>query len=980
MSVSNISSISSAVGATGALLSAFRQGVKALPWDEASSLRALHTSLLALIEGTPHASSGRRSTPASPLRGCLGAVRTLAESQSVSLGAALCNLVAEARREDLSLWRIAARAWVLRSPDKTLRDAARTCLAAIQPPKAPDLIYLEKLACRPSRPTTEVLRVLLDDSPIRLALALACNAEVHSTSGLFKVLTNSNDPSTFGKLDKLLPALVRFVDRQKLRPSIGRKTFQILAEPWRIAILAHLENRQAFLENRFRLSLEKTPYLNSDTPESLALAKRIGTAEESISSAMLSDPALLLIFSDQHARDALANRIHASLDKLLIKSARSACCERGEYSGGPSLAALVTACASAPQSNIHHLALAGAALSSRRHPDQRLLSPSDTARLSRKLSDKLLCLLLRNADGLFQQDLLEAIAPRHRSRLVGRCWQSLAGPFVSTRSLDLAFGTSKTKRFRESVTIAAADIPTLAALALSGGKTVSSRIAALLVSNPQKPIVDFTRQLPLEFFQRLESGGESIAKALASCVASNQEAFDTFLRLVSNRTAVFAIRVAAHGYVNRRQFSAFLTTSYFPELALDIQKSVLQLQSPRKRPCLFEFLANRKTPPLVVYEHPELASIAFEAAPLRVFPLTQRLLALPQVLVKAADTPRLGRLVARTFSKEEISSALPDALAQLRGTPRRSAALEVAALTGLGHMPLLLLVAQRVGKAASSETFGKRLDDLYRNYKLPKRSGGNRMINAPKYSLKRLQRALLPLLESAPLSEAAVGFRKGHSIKDGAKRHVGRKIVVNIDIRNFFPSTGYILALRAWRRASSNRLSPRALRLVSELACYGGHLATGAPTSPALANIVLTPIDRALETIAGRLGVAYSRYADDLTFSGSSAAVWMIKPATSLLAKLDYAIDDKKTNIFRAGRRQVVTGLVVNHKVNLARPLRRRLRAAVHMRVAGKAPHWRGAPLTDDQLRGHLGHLAMVAPQEAAALARKLSLAPGWRK
>ena len=139
MSVTNISLISSAVGSTGALLSVFRQGVKALPWDEASSLHALHTSLLALIEGTPHASSGRRSTAASPLRGCLGAVRTLAESQSVSLGAALRNLVAEARREDLGLWRIAARAWVLRSPDKTLRDAARTCLAAIQPPKAPDL-------------------------------------------------------------------------------------------------------------------------------------------------------------------------------------------------------------------------------------------------------------------------------------------------------------------------------------------------------------------------------------------------------------------------------------------------------------------------------------------------------------------------------------------------------------------------------------------------------------------------------------------------------------------------------------------------------------------------------------------------------------------------------------------------------------------------------------------------------------------------
>ena len=84
----------------------------------------------------------------------------------------------------------------------------------------------------------------------------------------------------------------------------------------------------------------------------------------------------------------------------------------------------------------------------------------------------------------------------------------------------------------------------------------------------------------------------------------------------------------------------------------------------------------------------------------------------------------------------------------------------------------------------------------------------------------------------------------------------------------------------------------------------------------------------------------YSRYADDITFSGDDAAVWMLKPLATILSQNGYELDDKKTNIFRKGRRQSVTGLVVNQDVNIARPLKRKLRAAIHRRSNGEEATW----------------------------------------
>ena len=141
---------------------------------------------------------------------------------------------------------------------------------------------------------------------------------------------------------------------------------------------------------------------------------------------------------------------------------------------------------------------------------------------------------------------------------------------------------------------------------------------------------------------------------------------------------------------------------------------------------------------------------------------------------------------------------------------------------------------------------------------------------------------------------------------------------------------------------------------------------TGAPTSPAIANLVLRHVDAALTTAAARHGVAYTRYADDLTFSGDEGALRMVPFARRLLRELGYELDRKKTNVYRRGRRQIVTGLVVNERADVPRRTRRRLRAALHRRETGRVPEWHGKPLSDGALQGWFAFLAMLRPSDGA--------------
>ena len=336
-------------------------------------------------------------------------------------------------------------------------------------------------------------------------------------------------------------------------------------------------------------------------------------------------------------------------------------------------------------------------------------------------------------------------------------------------------------------------------------------------------------------------------------------------------------------------------------------------------------------------------------------------------------------LVALLAQRQDLHKLFLEQLhTALQDRPKVAACLELALLSDITILPNLLRFAEDL-HSASHHTYGSQLSGHYETYLRPKRSGGKRLVAVPSVPLMFTQRRLLAtVFDRAELHDAAHGFVKGRNTVSNALPHVGKQLVVNVDIRNFFGSTRYPLIRNACRAALNYSATPRAVALLAELCSFHGSLPTGAPTSPAIANLILRSFDASVTNATRQRGVAYTRYADDLTFSGSGhEPVHIIPFVERLLAEMDYELDSRKTNLFRKGRRQEVTGLVVNHRPSVSRTYRRKLRSAIHTFVTTGLATWHGRPTTLATLLGHLGHLAQTQPEEARRLRKRLDMARG---
>jgi hypothetical protein len=277
----------------------------------------------------------------------------------------------------------------------------------------------------------------------------------------------------------------------------------------------------------------------------------------------------------------------------------------------------------------------------------------------------------------------------------------------------------------------------------------------------------------------------------------------------------------------------------------------------------------------------------------------------------------------------------------------------------------------------------------YVQFTIPKRSGGERIILAPKRELKSLQRKLVALLiRRLPVSAHAHAFRRGRSVRSNAQPHVGQRVLLRLDLADFFPSVhvgrvrGLLIAL-GYGYIVAQTLAVLMTECRRQAVEIGGHryhvpvssrhCVQGAPTSPGICNALLLRLDRRLHGLARRCGFAYTRYADDLTFSGNdpAAAHHLRVAATRVLAEEGFTLNTAKTRLRRSGARQVVTGVVVNRELGLSRQTRRRLRAAIHQLRRETDPERRARQLA--RLRGKLAYLAMLNPAQAAPLAAQLA-------
>lgn len=216
----------------------------------------------------------------------------------------------------------------------------------------------------------------------------------------------------------------------------------------------------------------------------------------------------------------------------------------------------------------------------------------------------------------------------------------------------------------------------------------------------------------------------------------------------------------------------------------------------------------------------------------------------------------------------------------------------------------------------------------YKDFTIPKKSGGVRKISAPRGSLKQILSYLNVIFQAMyEPTVAAMGFVPGRSIVDNAAVHTGRNYVFNTDLKDFFPS---IHQARVWKTLQLKPFSfnKEVASVVAGLCCMLdpngitdkkgmiiGVLPQGSPCSPILTNIICRNLDRKLLGLAKRFNLRYTRYADDITFSSDynvfKESGEFIEEFTRIIAEQGFEINDNKTRLQKSGQRQEVTGLVV---------------------------------------------------------------------
>jgi retron-type reverse transcriptase len=341
------------------------------------------------------------------------------------------------------------------------------------------------------------------------------------------------------------------------------------------------------------------------------------------------------------------------------------------------------------------------------------------------------------------------------------------------------------------------------------------------------------------------------------------------------------------------------------------------------------------------------------------------------------EADRLFGPSLRTRNRDVMDLATDEAQLQRYGLPVWKTEEDVAAALSLSLGQLRHFSQHRYRETVAH----------YISFAIPKRSGGERLIHAPKRRLKAVLRTLDRLLVSKlPKSKYAHGFVKGRSIASNAAPHVGKAVVLHFDIKDCFPTIhfgrvrgllialgyGYpVAAALAVLMTEAPRQPVAAEGKIYQVPTGPRVCVQGAPTSPGLCNAILMRLDHRLAGLARKHGFAYSRYADDLTFSGSDLAkiAKLIRLVPTIVVSEGFAVNGEKTRILRAGRRQAVTGVVVNKAMGLSRQERRKLRAALHRQRQGSDADTAGERL---RFHGKLAYLSMLNRAQATAL--------GWRQ
>ncbi|MEP7239075.1 MAG: retron St85 family RNA-directed DNA polymerase, partial [Ferruginibacter sp.] len=290
-------------------------------------------------------------------------------------------------------------------------------------------------------------------------------------------------------------------------------------------------------------------------------------------------------------------------------------------------------------------------------------------------------------------------------------------------------------------------------------------------------------------------------------------------------------------------------------------------------------------------------------------------------------------------------------------------------------------------------SFNRKVSEVnhYRKFYVPKKSGGRRLISAPMPRLKKVQYWILEnLLNKVSLHNAANGFVTNRSIVTNAQPHVGKNLVLNMDVKDFFPSVHFkrvkgLLQQLGYSEKIATILSLICTEAVTDEVEIDGKdyfvqkgnrvLPQGAPTSPAITNILCFSLDNRLQGLANKLNCNYTRYADDVTFSGgeeinAQQLVWRIK---RIMQDEGFTVHPDKIRIMRKGTQQEVTGVVVNQQLSVNRKDLRQFRALLHNLKKGNSNTTQNHPANlSSYIIGYANFVKMVNPVKGNQLKQSI--------
>ena len=261
------------------------------------------------------------------------------------------------------------------------------------------------------------------------------------------------------------------------------------------------------------------------------------------------------------------------------------------------------------------------------------------------------------------------------------------------------------------------------------------------------------------------------------------------------------------------------------------------------------------------------------------------------------------------------------------------------------------------------------IEGHYHNVFIPKSDGSKRKLSVPDVILKRVQKSIADnILTQYPVSKYAKAYKPGSSVQRNARYHVKKKKLLKLDIEGFFDGIMYsqVKNIVFYEQKFSEPISI----LLTILCYYKESLPQGAPTSPAITNIIMYDFDETVGDFCNNKKIAYTRYCDDMTFSGDFDEREIIGFVRSELLKLGLFLKNRKTAVIPATKRQTVTGIVVNEKLNITKEYKKNIRQEMYyIKKFGLDEHLNKRGLTDKHqyllsLRGRIAFVLQTVPND----------------